>query len=420
MINVNTPALMDTIAKLAKTASTMQSQSLIQYTGSTRITPFTLVDRSLLATPELQDGLQILTSLYSGYYMMGIQFSVNSIDGISVIRQLDKLRPDRASKSRDQYTSAVAGAVSNLARENYMFRLPMGDGPLKPLVYPTTLGTESSNNGQAKQFLTDVREGLKDKSKPLSGTEDPTDADGNPVRDRNGQLIKGDRVSYGMGSKTIETITQDSNLAVGKLLEIQVNIGGQQMTIPVNVRLNTFNASPAEIVNIVANIDPHQTGSEVKALYQAGLIDLWDAITCKSAVNDWRKAAIKDKTGVIIREENRRSGNKMAAALSGETSFGDISGIYVISAQTANMIEGTIGGKLSNFRVREKLLANTGVMLLMVVDTQWKRMTVYHHSIDSNSSYSFADLKRGGKSNNHDIGMVLEAFRQGQAPTKFF
>jgi hypothetical protein len=66
------------------------------------------------------------------------------------------------------------------------------------------------------------------------------------------------------------------------------------------------------------------------------------------------------------------------------------------------------------------MLANTGVMLLSVVDTDWKRVTIYHHSIDGASTYSFADLKRGGKSNNHDIGMVLEAFRQGQAPSKFF
>lgn len=413
MINVNTPALMDTIAKLAKTASSMQSKSLIQYTGSTRITPFTIVDRSLLASPELQDGLQVVTSLYSGYYMMGIQLSVNSIDGISVIRQLDKLRPDRKSPSKASMGAAAVSSAYEMARENYTYRLPMGTEPLKPLVLPSVLATENNKNNNP----------LPPQQAGVDKNGNPIDAQGNRMHDRNGLLInaeKPDKTTVSMGGKTIETITQDSNLAVGKLLEIQVNIGGQQMTIPVNVRLNTFNASPAEIVNIVANVDPHQTGSEVKALYQAGLIDLWDAITCKSAVNDWRKAAINDKTGVIVREENRRSGNKMAAALSGETSFGDISGIYVISAQTANMIEGTIGGKLNNFRVREKLLANTGVMLLVVMDTQWKRVTIYHHSIDGNSSYSFADLKRGGKSNNHDIGMVLEAFRQGQAPTKFF
>lgn len=430
MLNVTAPALMEVVSKLAKTAGSMQSKSLIQYTGSTRITPFTLVDRTLLASPELQDTLQILSSLYSGYYIMGVQYSVNSIDGVSVIRQLDKLRPDRATKGRAEFGQALLGAASTLARENYKYRLPMGDDPLKPLVYPSTLGTESLREDltgkfknidkeKGKKFLTDFEKGLNPNNH-LTGTEDPLDENGKPLKDKQGKVIKGATVSHGYGSKTLETISQDSNLAVGKVLELTVNIGGQQMTIPVNVRLNTFVSAPDAIVSVISNLDPRQSGREVKALYQAGLIDLWDAITAKSAVNNWRKAAIEDKTGIVLREEQRRSGNKMAAALSGETSFGDISGIYVISSQTASMIEGTIGAKLGNFRAREKLLAKTGVMLLAVMDTQWKRVTIYHHSIDGESSYSFADLKRGGKTNNHDIGMVLEAFRQGQAPTKFF
>lgn len=404
MLNVDAPALMDTISKLARSANTMQSTSLIQYTGSTRITPLTIVDTSLLSQPELQDILQVAASLYSGYYLMGMQYTVNSIDGVSVVRQLDKLRPTRDVGGH--FGNATSKVMGHLARENFMYRLPMGDEPLKPLVYPSSLGTESADGKPVKQYHTSSPGGvLATEAKP--GKDDKKD--NTPPTP-----------AYDYGSKTLETINQDTNLAVGKMLELKVTIGQQKMSIPVNLRLNTFNASPKAIVDIVANVDPHKSGNEVKALYQAGIINLWDAITAKSAVNEWRKAAIEDKTGIILREDERRRGNRLSAALSGEISVGDISGIYVISEQTASTVEGTIGGRLSDFRVREKLLAKTGVMLLVVVDPQWKRVTIYHHSIDSKSTYSFADLKRGGKSNNHDIGMVLDAFRQGQAPAKFF
>lgn len=411
MIDVNVPALLDAVSKVAKTSASLQSKSLIQYTGSTRITPFTLIDRSLLAVPELQDILQNNASLYSGYYLMGVQLSVNSIDGISVIRQLDKLKPTRKTLTKSDVAMAGLSGLQELARENYTYRLPMGDKPLKPLVLPSVLATENSNEKapQPKQAGVD-----KDGN--------PIDNNGNRMHDKQGLLISGTKNTQTstVSGKAIETVTQDSNLAIGKLLEVNVNINGQQISIPVQVRLNTFVTSPAEITNIVAKVDPHKSGGEIKALYQAGLIDLWDVLTGKQAANEWRKAALEDKTGTILRESNRRGGNKISAVLSGEVSYGDISGIYVISANTARMIEGEIGGKLSNFAAREKLLAKTGVMLLTVVDTDWKRVTIYHHSIDGNSSYSFADLKRGGKSNNHDIGMVLEAFRQGQAPAKFF
>lgn len=396
MINVNAPALLETVSKIAVSAAATQSKSLVQYTGSTRITPFTLIDRSLLPVPELQDILQVLSSIYTGYYLMGVQLTVNSIDGISIIRQLDRINPSRTPDA-----SKVLNAAYKLSRENYAYRLPTGE-PLKQLVYQDTLATE------AKQDLTPEERKKADERRDKERAEDREDR-------MAGKIIK----ETGIG-KSIETVTQDSNLAVGKLIDLNVTVNGQKMAIPVNVRLNTFVTSPAEITSIVANIDPHKSGKEIRALYQAGIIDLWDALSGKSAANEWRKAALKDKTGVIVSENNRRGNNKMAAALSGNSSFGDISGIYVISANTARQVEGEIGGKLSNFKTREKLLAKTGVMLLAVVETDWKRVTIYHHSLDSNSSYSFADLKRGGKSNNHDIGMVLEAFRQGQSPGKFF
>lgn len=412
MINLDAPALLDAVSKISATANSVKSGSLIQYTGSTRITPFTLVDRTLLAVPELQDVLQILASLYSGYYLMGVQLTVNSIDGISVVRQLDKLNPNRRSTSMGEKLAGatrlgndakgIYDTASNLGRENYQFRLPR-DKPLKQLVYQDTLATEARNDN-----LTPEERRENEARRIKERAEDSADA-------RFGKVTKETNVG-----KSLETITQDSNLAVGKLLEVNVTINNQKMSIPVNVRLNTFNVSPNEMESIVANIDPHKSAKEIKALYQAGIIDLWDALTGKSAANEWRKAALEDKTGTILRESNRRSGNKLTGLFSGEQSFGDISGIYVMSANTARQVEGIIGGKLSNFKVREKMLAKTGVMLLAVVDSDWKRVTIYHHSIDGESAYSFADLKRGGKSNNQDIGVVLEAFRQGQAPGKFF
>lgn len=389
MVNINLPGLVEQTSKLASSIATTKSKSMVEYTGATRITPLTIVDRSLLAVPELQDGLQVLASLDAAYQMMGIQLTVNSIDGISIIRQLEKLNPNRASAGQ---TAARMASKYALSRENYQYRLPTGK-ELKKLNYPTTLAQEST------------------------GQTPP------PPRDRNGPpptTETQNQVNSEMGRGTIDTIMQDSSLAVGKLMEVNVTVNGNRFTIPCQVRLNTFTATPTDIASIVANIDPHQSAGEVKALYQAGLINLWDALTGKSAANEWRRAAMKDKTGVIMKEHSRRSNNKMQSFLTQTPSFGDISSIYVISANTAREVEGIIGGKLSNFKTREKMLEKTGVMLLAVMDPSWKMMTIYHHSIDSESSYSFSDLKRGGKSNSHDMGMVLEAFRQGQAPAKFF
>lgn len=367
-------ALFDAISKLPNLVRSAKSDSLIEYTDPTRITPTTNIDKSLLAIPELQDILQVVASIYAGYYLMGVQLTINSIDGVNVLNLLDKVKPNRSPLSG---AATSVTRLARLAREDYTYRLPKEDMDLKPLVLPN-LATESS---EAKT------------------TRNDTSTVG--------------KISY-------DAISQDSNLAVGKTLEVIANIDNRQITIPVTLRLNTFIFTPPQMVEIVANINPHMTSTDIKDLYMAGLIDLWDALTTKSAVDKWRAAAIKDKSGQIISEQKRITGNKMAAAFTGELSVSNIAAIYVISAMTARMIEQEIGGKLSNFTTREKMMKDTSVMLLVIVDPEWKRVTIYHHSIDGASSYGFNEMKRGGKSANHDIGAILEAYRQGNEPTKFF
>lgn len=367
-------ALFSALTHLPNFVRSAKADSLVQYTEPTRITPTTNIDRSLLAIQELPDILQVVASIYAGYYLMGVQLSINSIDGVSVLNLLDKVKPNRSPLGG---AATTVSRLAGLAREDYTYRLPKEDMDLKPLVLPT-LATESSENNATRRDTSTVG-----------------------------------RASY-------DALSQDSNLAVGKTLEVIANVEGRQIAIPVNLRLNTFQFSPEQMVDIVANINPHMGAKEIKDLYMAGLIDLYDALTAKSAVDKWRKAAIKDKSGQIAGEQKRITGNKLAAAFTGELSVANISGIHVISANTARKIEQEIGGKLTNFNVREKMLKDTSVMLLVVVDPEWKRVTIYHHSIDGASSYGFTELKRGGKSGNHDIGAVLEAFRQGQAPAKFF
>lgn len=380
MNNSSVPsALLSALARLPGFVRTAQADSIIQFTEATRITPTTTIDSSLVMVPELPDALQILASIYAGYTLLGAQLSVNSIDGVRVLNILDKLRPNRSVLNAASGGASKIGGL--LARESASYSLPKNGAPIKTLAKPK-LGTESYD----------------DKKTPRKDTG-----------------------TYGgLGKDAVSSLSQDSNLAVGKTLELNVTSEGRQFSIPITVRLNTLTMKPQEMVDVVTNINPHMTSQEVKDLYMSGEIDLWDALTGKTAAEQWRKAAMNDKTGMILAERNRKSRNTLASALSGELTVANISGVYVVSGQTAKQIEAEIGGKLSNFQVREKLLKETSVMLLAVLDTEWKSITIYHHSIDGQTKYSFGELKRGGKTANHDIGAVLEAFRQGQAPTKFF
>lgn len=365
--------LLQVAGRLPEIIRENSSDSIIQYTDSTRITPTTLIDSSLKALPELNDVLQVTTSIYAGYYLLAVQMVVQAVIGVNVTGILGKVKPNRSVLGG---VAVGASKLARLAREDYTYRLPKDALSLTPLVLPT-LATESADSRQ-------------------------------------------DSESAKLGRGSIESLNQDVNLAVGKTLEVLLKINNQEVSVPVNIRLNSFTATPQDMVNIASLSDPHQSGQDVRDLYMAGQIDFFDALTAKTRTQQWRKAAANDKTNHLLNESMRQSKNKFAAVVSGDMSVANISGVTVISSDTARAIEAEIGGKLSNFTIREKLLKDTATMLLVVVKPDWKAVTFYHHSIDGETSYGFSELKKGGKSTNHDIGSILEAYRQGSAPKQFF
>ncbi len=70
------------------------ADSLVAYTQVARVEPITILDRSVMfheVTPEV---MQSLLSIFAGYYLQAWDLSAN-INGVDVIRQLEKLNPSR-------------------------------------------------------------------------------------------------------------------------------------------------------------------------------------------------------------------------------------------------------------------------------------------------------------------------------------
>jgi hypothetical protein len=89
----------------------------------------------------------------------------------------------------------------------------------------------------------------------------------------------------------------------------------------------------------------------------------------------------------------------------------------VIAEATRKELERTIGGRLKDFRTREKLFKETYAMLLVVVDPDWEQVTIYHRSIEQATQLSAGDLKSANRSKGPDVGEILKAYQLGTSPS---
>ena len=76
-----------------------------------------------------------------------------------------------------------------------------------------------------------------------------------------------------------------------------------------------------------------------------------------------------------------------------------------------------MSGRLKDFNFREKIFKKSYQMLLVVVDTNWERVTIYTRSIEHASQHSIKELKAAGGKKDIDITEILNAYKMGSAPS---
>ncbi len=331
------------------------SESLIEYTKDTRVEPIVILDQNLRQQPYITDALHSLVSIFSGYYLQAVSISTN-VGNIDVARLLDKL-----STERSPVKSAAGSFSSFLSMESYDVGLP-------------TVSTEARR-----------------------GKEGDSSS----------------RTDSGAHAKLADA----SNLAVGKLLKVQIKENGHEADIDVSVRLRVKSTGQDAIVKLMAG-KAKDTSARMRYIqWDAKELSLWrDIVLCSDLIDANKKAMIQDKDGTIATLANRRTKNRIAGIFSGEPSVNNASAMVIISDQTRRQIEKDLGGKMKRFKDRERMFENTLTMIMMVIDTEWEQITIYHRGIEEPTQLAVKELKSLNKGTGPDVGEILKAYQLGNSP----
>jgi hypothetical protein len=349
--------------KINNTAA-MKADSLVEYTKVARVEPIVLIDTDCLYVESLPDIQQSLLSIFAGYYLQAIAISTN-IGKINVIRHLDRLNPNR--NVGDSATST--GFL--LAEESYKDKLP-------------TFGQESIGT-----IVADYEKA--DETDLSSGTN---------IRD---------------ASKELKEL---SNLSVGKMFNVEITDGTAKATLPIAIRLMASSLPSASITHILSVDSQDNSLKERYHAWKAGRIEfIKDLVFCQDLIDAHRKELMTDKDGIYSSLIARNRSNQISSIVSMNPSIATASNIVIMSDTTADKLEATINGKLRDFKTREAVMKKTSLMLMVIIEKQWNRITIYTRSLNLPMELSASDIKTASKGNGPDISEIIKAYSLGMPPT---
>lgn len=353
--------------------------SLADISKIARVEPITLISSNLTGTKELYTILHGILNIYAAFYLQAVHILSAQLSDIRILKILDKTNPDR-----DLKTLLTAGYtayenhrlnIKTLSLENCKFKLPMLQS--------------DKNTSFAFESIFD--------------------------EDNENQLAN--------SINKLETFEKLGS-AVGKVIEVKFTVRGNdsknsdEIGIPIVVKLDNM-IIPAEVIDqiLTANGDEITLGSRFKDAISGRIGFIKDFILCSDLIKTHKKTMIKDPTGYYNQLLKRINNSRLYSVLSGNISLAGISSIVVISEEDENHVQKQIGGKLINEHTREIIFNNISAMMIVVIDKEWERVSIYIRDIDGFSQNSFDAFKSMADKNNNNIADIIKAFSLNNAPS---
>lgn len=377
------PSFLETVRNVVVTykGTVGDPVSLADISKIARVEPITLISSNLSGTPELYTVLHGVLNIYAAYYLQAVQILSAQLSDVRILKILDKTNPDRDLKTllTSGYTAYESYAdirtrVATMSLEDAKFKLPMVKTDWKNLAMESDVFDTSATLG----------------------------------------------ATFGK----LETFEKLGS-AVGKVIEVKFNVKGEAergigntISIPIVVKLDNM-VIPSDVINSImtSNKEEMTLGSRFKDAIAGRIRFIKDFLLCSDLIKSQKKTMIKDPTGYYTQLLKRINNSRMYSALSGNISLAGISSILVISDEDEKEIQRKIGGKLTNQSTREIIFNNTSTMMIVVVDREWERVSIYIRDVDGFSQNSFESFKPMASKDNNNIADLLKSFNLNNAPS---
>lgn len=393
---IDVKSLLQTIGDLATMYNSTNTISLTEVSKVARVEPLAVVSKDVSELSYTGEVMQSLLNIFCGYYLQAVSLLNAKVENVKVMKILDRLNPDRDSDSFLLSLESIKD-IAPMCQSSYKYRLPVSTN-----TRAMAMEAEAAVNPE----LTTAQTAGETMGKIMGQTGG--DAHG---------------ASAGM-SEASKVIMEAANLAVGKLIDVKVSLGGgegkeaKSVSIPVSFRLSPTLMSPGALVSLLSRHGNQREFVERIHAWKSGRISFWkDLVFCQDLIDEERKALMDDKDGVYSEIVRRANNTKKYGLLSGSPSLVSASNIFIISEEVAKQVERALGGKLSNALIRDKAFKSTYAMFIVVIDRDYERVTFYARGIAQGANFAIREIQASNKNKGPDIMDVLKALKLGSAPS---
>lgn len=344
-------ALSSTVDSVSGRLRAAKAKSYIEYSKVTTIEPPTVVDEELVNLPILPAILQSVLTQFTVFYIQAATIHLN-LGRINIVGKLDPLNPNRSSG------------------------LPS---------FPN-VSLESEDN--TSEFL-EFSNGLK--SFDATGLEDFK------INVSQGKNIGGKGTKTdGLIGQSDKMFKETAPLSVGRVFDFEIHDGDKSAKVPLTVRLRTATIKKDPLLKLLSLKQvPRGFFARIKG-FMEGDKEFWrDVVLNRDLVKEHRDALLKDSTGLYKERLNVARKNKRAALSRLEPSIATYATLYIVSKDTILNLTSKYGVDFSRPKVREKVFADSGAMIIAVVDYKdYETVTFYYHSLENSRELTFTQLQR--------------------------
>lgn len=357
-----------------------RSLSVADVSKIARIEPITIVSNDLVSTKELYNILHGVLNIYAGYYIQAISILATQLEDIRILKILDRTNPDR-----DLKTMLTAGYVSSASTESRNLEtLSLAKSKYKLNFL------SNSKVSQERHILPDDNENVQ---------------------------------TLGTSINKIETF-EKLGPAIGKVIELKFKVRPEnskdtnEVSIPVAVKLDTM-ILDADIVNniLTLNKDEITFSSRLSDVLSGRISFIKDFLLASDLIKNQKKILYKNNSEAYAAILKRVNNSRIYSGLSGNVSVAGVSSIYVLSEKSEAMLAKKLGGRLSSPKIRSMIFENTMAMVIVVIDREWERVSIYVRDMDGFSQNSFDAFKTQSDKGSSQILDMFKSFTMGNAPS---
>ena len=153
--------------------------------------------------------------------------------------------------------------------------------------------------------------------------------------------------------ETLQALRDNSNLAVGKMMEVTIAVDENKIKVPVNVRLQTVPVPTRSMTLFLTAGAQNRSLKERWYDFKADKLTFFaDLIGVRDLLDDHRRNIIKDETGLYLKHLKQKRQNALAGLITGRPSVATASNIIVITTEQRIILERELGIKLSTLSGR--------------------------------------------------------------------